>query len=147
MHRGQVVSRADSIAHLSALEVAHQEVDTCVGRLEAILAEGLKDVGQLTVARLQLRQANMVRTQVALLVSRFLIRVGDPQAELLDLKRRELEHSQLISSHVQSWDVHRITKDWDGYCRATRRVLRGVYELVAMERKMLCLPLGDSLRR
>lgn len=143
----QLVSGSESAAHLSALEAAHQEVETCVTGLEAIMGAKLSDVGQFSSARLRLRQANVARTQAALDASRHLIRVHDPQPELLDLKQRELDQSQSVSRHVQSWDLHRIQRDWDGYCRATRRILLGVRELVALEKRFLCSCLRDRLRR
>ena len=143
----QIASASESAAHLSALEAAHHEVESCVSRFEAIIAEMLSDVGQFNAARLRLRQANMARTQAALDASRYLIRADNPQTELLNLKQRVLDHSQSISKHVQSWDVQRIQNDWGGYCQATRRILRGVDELVALEKRLLCSPLRDRLRR
>lgn len=142
----QIASGSEAATHLCALEAAHHEVESCVIRFEGIIAEKLSDVGQFSAARLRLRQANMARTQVALDASRYLVRIDRPQSELLDLQQRVLDHSQSISKHVQSWDVQKIKNEWEGYCRATRRILRGVHELVALEKKLLCSSLRDHLR-
>ena len=128
----QIASGSESATHLSALEAAHYEVESCVSRFEAIIAEILSDVGQFNAARLRLRQANRVRTQIALDAFRYLIGIDNPQPELLDLKQRMLDHSRAISKHVQSWDVHKIQNEWDGYRWASRRILRGVRELIAL---------------
>lgn len=142
----QVLSGTESAAHLSALEAAHLQVETCLVALEALIAEPLSDVGNFSAARLRLRQANVTRTHAALDAARHLITVNDPQPELLNLKRRELDQSRSVSQHVQSWDLQRIQKDWEGYGHATRRILRRVHELVALEKRWLCSPLRDCLR-
>lgn len=142
----QIANGSESAAHLSRLEAAHHEVESCVSRFEAIIAGLLSDIGKFSAARLRLRQANMARTQVVLDACRYLIRSDDPQPQISDLQHRALEHSQSISKHVQSWDVQRIQNDWDGYCRATRRILRSGHEIVALEKRLLCSPLRDRLR-
>lgn len=142
----RIAGGRESNAHLCALEAAHHEVETCVNNFEAIIAGTLSDVGQFSAARLRLRQANMARTQAVLSASQYLIRT-DPDPALSELQRSVLDHSQSISKHVQSWDVQRIQNDWAGYRQATRRILRGVYELLTLEKALLCSPLRDGLRR
>ena len=143
----QLVSGPELRTHLSALEAVHHQVETCVLELEAFIAEKLSDIGLFSSVRLRLRQANVARTHAALDASRYLVSVNGPQPGLLELKQSELNQSQLVSKHVQSWDLKRIQEDWDGYCRATRRILHGVRELVALEKKVLCAPMRDRLRR
>lgn len=125
-------------AHLSAIEISHQQVESCVLLLEAIIAGELSDIGQFSAARLRLRKANLARTQVALAACRHLITTTQAQQILRDLQRSELEVSQTISEHVQSWTLQALQNDWKGYCHATRKILESVRELIAAEKKLLC---------
>ena len=142
-----LVSGSASASHLSAMEAAHEQVETCVVIFEAIIAEKLSDVGKFSSARLRLRQANVARTHAALNASRHLISAADRDSDLLGLYQQELEQSQAVSRHVQLWNLDKIQKNWDGYCQATRRILRGIRELVALEKRLLCSPLRNRLRR
>lgn len=132
------VESSASAAYLSAIEASHQEVETCVFNLETIMAGELSDIGRFSAVRLRLRQANLARTQVALDACRHLMTIQPAQPNLRDLQRRELDLSQMISLHVQQWTTQGLQDDWGGYCRATRRVLESVRELVAAEKKQLC---------
>lgn len=138
---------SESAAHLSALEAAHLRVEICSVALEVIIAEPLSDLGDFSCVRLRLRKANVARTHAALDAARHLIRGDDPLPEFLEPKQRELNQSQSVSQHVQYWDLHRIQKDWAGYCHATRRILRSVRELVVLEKRWLCTPMRDRMHR
>lgn len=122
---------------LSAIKASHQKVESCVFELEAFMAGELSDVGAFSSARLRLRQANVARTQAVLDACRHLLTLQPGQLSLRDLQRRELDVSQMISLHVQQWTTERLQNDWGGYCRATRKVLERVRELIAAEKKLL----------
>lgn len=124
--------------HLLAIEASHQQVESCVLLLETIIAGELSDIGQFSVARLRLRQANLARTQVALAACRHLITTTQAPKSLRDLQRSELEVSQMISEHVQHWTMQALQNNWGGYCHATRKILESVRELIAAEKKLLC---------
>lgn len=123
---------------LSAILASHQQVETCVVELESIIAGQLDDIPQFNATRLQLRQANRARTQIALDACRHLMALQPSQPDLRALQRMELDISQMISMHVQKWPVAALRGDWTGYCRATRKILQGVRELIAAEKKLLC---------
>ncbi|HET7678950.1 MAG TPA: PilZ domain-containing protein [Xanthobacteraceae bacterium] len=132
------VRSSASASYLSAIEASHRQVESYVFALETIMTGELSDIGQFSAARLRLRQANLARTQVALDACRHLMTVQPAQPSLRDLQRRELDISQMISLHVQQWTTQSLQDDWSGYCRATRKVLKGVRELIAAEKKLLC---------
>lgn len=130
-------AEATSAEHLEALEASHRQVEDCTVRLEAIMASDLSDLGQFSAARLQLRRANLDRTQIALDLCRHLIATTSSRHSLRDLQRQELDVSQMISHHVHSWTMPRIEEDWTGYCSATREILEAVRALIASEKQVL----------
>ena len=65
-------------------------------RLEAIMASDLSDLGQFSAARLQLRRANLDRTQIALDLCRHLIATTSSRHSLQDLQRQELDADDLL---------------------------------------------------
>ena len=130
-----------SYACLLAIEEIQEHVESCIAALEEIMAGELSDIAQFNAARLRLRQANVSRTRVALEASRHLMTVLSDDVDLQGLQRAEIDHSQMISDHVQRWTVDAIKRDWDEYRRQTRRILAGVRSLIAAERTLLCLPL------
>lgn len=136
--RRQKVRSTPSSAHPSAVEASHQRVESCLFALETIVATELSDIVQLSNARLRLRQANVARTAVALEACRHRLTIDPSQAALRDLQRKEIDVSQMISDHVQSWSNQKLQHDWESYCRATRKVLDAVRELITTEKKLLC---------
>lgn len=58
---------------------------------------------------------------------------------LRDLKQSEIEHSQMISQHVQHWTPQAVQEDWSGYRAATRKVLDRARDLVMTEKNLLVL--------
>lgn len=127
---------------LSALEIAHSEVELCIVALEGVMANGGPDSVQFGAVRLRLAQENLGRTQIARQVCGELIRIVPQRfaAELRDLQRREVAHSQAISRHIRIWSPQEVKDDWRGYRAATREILAQARELVRAEKKLL-LPL------
>jgi hypothetical protein len=124
----------------TALECAHSQVELCMFALEAIMAQStLEDAAQFSTVRMRLVQENLARTAVARDACAHLIsRGGGFQVEALrELQQREFQHFQLISAHICEWTPTAVQEDWRGYCRATRRVLNRVRDLVAAERALL----------
>ncbi|HET9429514.1 MAG TPA: PilZ domain-containing protein [Allosphingosinicella sp.] len=144
--RGDTAAEATSAEHLAALEASHRQVEDCTVRLEAIMASDLSDLGQFSAARLQLRRANLDRTQIALDLCRHLMATTSSRHSLQDLQRQELDVSQMISQHVHSWTMPRIEEDWSGYCSATRKILDAVRALIASEKQVLA-PLLQAAER
>lgn len=134
-------------AHLSALQASHQQVESCLIALETIMANELSDLGHFSGVRLRLRQANLTRKHIALNASRDLMTIQQDQHSLRDLQGSELAVSQMISEHVQCWTMQALQNDWEGYCRATEKVLDGVRTLIAAEKKLLCPMLREGAHR
>lgn len=135
---GKARGSTPSTAHLWAIEASHQQVESCLVTLETIMAGELTDISRFSTARLRLRQANLARTKVGLEACRHLMTIDPSQAALGDLQRRELDVSQMISAHVHNWPMQTLRGDWDGYCRATRKILSVVRDLIIAEKKLLC---------
>lgn len=141
---GGSVGSSASALHFSAIEASHQQVELCMLALETFMEGELSDIGHFSAARLRLRQANLARTHVALEACRHLMTIQHAPDSLQDLRRSELDVSQMISEHVQRWTVQALQDDWGSYCRTTRKVLEGVRELIAAEKKLLCPMLREG---
>lgn len=122
----------------TSLGAAHEQVELCMISLEAIMEGELSDIAQFSAVRLRLRQANVVRTQIALEACRHPATVKGAPSGLRDLERTELAVSQMISEHVQQWTMQTVQENWRGYCRATGKVLAAVRTLMATEKALLC---------
>jgi len=136
-------SSGASARFLAAIEKAHGEVEPCLAALDPLIAgRDLPETAQFSATRFRLGRANLARTQVAREACGHLLAngpAGDGEA-LRDLQRREVEHAQMISEHIQRWPPQRVQTDWQGYRITTRKVLDQVRELIAAERTIL-LPL------
>lgn len=144
---GSKTSSAAHAARLTPIETAHRQVESSMSALETILANGLSDVAQFSVVRLRLRQANVARTQIALGECRKRSSAKHPRPDLEELKCAELAVSQMISEHVQRWTLQTLRGNWQGYCRASAKVLAAVRALIAREKELLCTPAQERNSR
>jgi len=125
---------------LAALEAAYREVESCLNAFDAIMASReLADQGRFSKIRLGLARANLARCQVAQEACSRLLANGAPSdgEALRDLQQSEIEHSRMISAHIQRWTPQVVQDDWRGYRSETGKLLDQVCALIAAERTLV----------
>lgn len=136
-NRHETTANISSSGNFPVVVSSHRLVEAAMRAVETIMVGELSDVGQFSLARLQLRQANLARTKAALEACDQLMAMKPSQPQFRDLQRQELALSRMVSEHVQSWPTQRLQEDWPRYRRATSKIFARVRELIAAERKLL----------
>lgn len=141
--------REESGTYAATIELAHLQVEPALEALEAFFVDDkLLEPARFFAIRVRLACANLARAQVSQQACNHLLSGGrgDDLQALREIRDREQEHSQKVSSHIQHWTPQLIQRDWIGYRRDTKAIFAQVRELIALERKTLLPLLRDSLR-
>ncbi len=126
-------------ALLLTLQAAHRQIDAATEEMERIASAELPELGQFSASRMRLAQANLARRRLVDQISSHLIsRLPAKEYETVRrLRRQDEDCFQKVSKYVRQWTTEAVSKDWAGYCAASRTTRSGILQIVAAEKAVL----------
>lgn len=106
----------------------------------------LPDHAALATARWRLSNASLHRRTLSARITQFLGRradIGGSEA-ICAVRSADNQMMQRSAEHVRDWTVQAITGDWEGYCRASRKIRAHMTNHLTLEREVV-FPLLERL--
>lgn len=124
---------------LRELHETAESLQPCLSELEKVLSKPALDPGALTSVRLKLAGLRLTRGPLINKVSELLSgKVTDAEERILrELKALHHRILQEAAAHTGKWTLTAIARDWPGYRRATRGLMRQWVAKAEMEQRLV----------
>jgi hypothetical protein len=129
---------------MADLRTLHQELFAALAELEALTTRPEFDEAVLSGMRYRLtRISGARRRMVAALCDGFLAE-GKEIPGLRALRDSNLASRSASTSHIGTWSLRDVTRDWQGYCRASAGMRATMRQQVEQEKAVLYPHLADA---
>ena len=138
--------QAPSAVLLGQLAGAHDQLMVEMENLERITHEPQPEPGELTAGRWRISQASLQRRTLAASIHDFLAnRLDGPDLQTVKkVQSADQDMMRLSARHVGAWTMQAISRNWQGYCDASKAIRSQMRSQILLERELI-FPLLEKL--